>query len=82
VNIRKEGKAIVHTVEEHNFKVGDKIKGKIDWNQRLQLAQHHSATHVLAIAAKQVLGEHIWQAGAEKRMDKARLDITHYQSLV
>jgi alanyl-tRNA synthetase len=81
VGIRKEGNAIVHTVLGHDIKAGDNVKCHIDWERRLQLSQHHTATHVIGTAAKRIIGDHIWQAGAEKRDDKARLDITHYQSL-
>jgi alanyl-tRNA synthetase len=43
--------------------------------------RHHTATHVILAAAKKLLGDHIWQAGAEKTPEKARLDITHYKML-
>ncbi len=81
-NIFKQGNVIVHELEKKpEFKVNDIVECKIDWDRRLQLAQHHTATHILNYASKKILGKHVWQAGAEKRVDKARLDITHYQSL-
>jgi alanyl-tRNA synthetase len=81
VNITKQGSAIIHEVPEHTLNVGDTVECTIDMDRRLQLAQHHTATHILHTAAKEILGPHIWQAGAEKKLEKARLDITHYQSL-
>ena len=60
---------------------GDILEGKIDEQRRIQLAQHHTATHIINTAARRVLGEHINQAGAFKDVDKARIDITHYDSL-
>ncbi|MBT3985607.1 hypothetical protein HOE91_04885 [archaeon] len=42
---------------------------------------HHTATHVVNAAAKKVLGSHVNQAGAFKDVDKARLDITHYDNV-
>lgn len=42
---------------------------------------HHTSTHILNGAARHVLGEHVWQAGALKDVDKSRLDITHYAHL-
>lgn len=80
-NIWKQGSAIVHEVPGHAFKTGETVHGEIDWDRRLQLAQHHTATHVLHTAARDVLGPHVWQAGAEKKLEKARLDITHYEGL-
>ncbi|HII29468.1 TPA: alanine--tRNA ligase, partial [Candidatus Woesearchaeota archaeon] len=63
------------------FKVGDTVELKLDDARRLQLSQHHTAAHIINGSARAVLGNHIWQAGAAKDVDKARLDITHYQQL-
>jgi alanyl-tRNA synthetase len=81
VDVFKQGGVVVHVLEEHNLKKGQIVHGKIDFERRLQLAQHHTATHIINGVAKRVLGNHIWQAGAHKQLDKARLDITHYESL-
>jgi alanyl-tRNA synthetase len=43
--------------------------------------RHHTATHVVGHAARQVLGEHIRQAGAQKHTDSARLDVSHYTAV-
>lgn len=80
-DVFKQGNVVVHVVKNPPFKTGDVVKGKIDWARRRQLAQHHTATHILNGAARKILGEHIWQAGAEKTPEKARLDITHYAAL-
>jgi len=79
VNVWKQGGWIVHKVK--GLKKGEKVKGKIDLKRRKLLAVHHTATHVVNAAAKKVLGRHINQAGAFKDVDKARLDITHYDSV-
>ena len=63
------------------FKEGEEIEGILDFDRRKQLAQHHSAAHIVNAAAKRVLGNHINQAGAKKTEEKAHLDITHYQSV-
>ncbi|MEM2131507.1 MAG: alanine--tRNA ligase-related protein, partial [Candidatus Woesearchaeota archaeon] len=82
VDCYKQGSIVVHVFDkELNLKKGDLIKGKIDFKRRLQLAQHHTSTHIINGCAKRVLGKHIWQAGANKDIDKARLDITHYEAL-
>ncbi len=82
LNVFKQGKVIVHVLKEnHKLKVGDGVVGKIDYSRRLQLAQHHTSTHIVNAAARIVLGKHINQAGAKKTLEKAHIDITHYQSL-
>jgi alanyl-tRNA synthetase len=81
-DVYKQGPHIIHVLEGKNkLKKGQVVHGKIDFKRRLQLAQHHTSTHIINGAAKRVLGPHIWQAGAHKSLKKARLDITHYESL-
>lgn len=58
---------------------GSEARGEIDWHRRYRLMRHHTGVHVLLGAARRVLGNHVWQAGAEKTPEKARLDITHYE---
>jgi alanyl-tRNA synthetase len=79
----KQDKVIVHRVDAEpvGWKPGINVKGHVDESRRRQLAQHHTVTHIINGVAKQVLGNHIWQAGAEKTEEKGRLDITHYDSL-
>lgn len=80
--VGKVGDVVVHVLEEEpDFKVGDRVLVEIDWNRRYQLMKHHTATHIILAAARSVLGEHVWQAGAEKTVEKARLDITHHKPL-
>ncbi|MEM2905430.1 MAG: alanine--tRNA ligase [Candidatus Bathyarchaeia archaeon] len=81
VDARKVGQVIVHTVEGEAPSVGSQVVGEVDWARRRQLMQHHTGTHILGGAARRILGEHIWQTGAEKGVDKARLDITHYKRI-
>ncbi len=81
--VEKVDNVIVHVVEPDipSACVGEKVKGAIDWRRRYKLMRHHTAVHVVLGAARRVLGDHVWQAGAEKTPEKARLDITHYKPL-
>lgn len=72
---------IFHKVKNPNFKVGDIVEGKIDIKRREQIKKHHTATHLVNMAARKILGNHVWQAGSKKDIDKAHLDITHYENL-
>lgn len=80
-DVQKFGHVVGHRVENINFSVGDDVLCKIDKIRRDQLMKHHTAIHVINGAARKVLGNHIWQAGAKKTVEKAHLDITHYEAL-
>ncbi|MBI4045073.1 MAG: alanine--tRNA ligase [Candidatus Diapherotrites archaeon] len=81
VDVFRQGKIIVHKLENNSMREGMAVKGKIDFERRKQLMQHHSGVHVLNLCARKVLGPHVYQAGAAKTTSKARLDITHYDNL-
>ncbi|RLE38737.1 alanine--tRNA ligase [Candidatus Woesearchaeota archaeon] len=82
VDVIKQDGVVVHVLDKKpNFKKGDKVTCYIDDEHRKQLTQHHTATHIVNAAARKVLGNHINQAGAKKTIEKAHLDITHYQSI-
>jgi alanyl-tRNA synthetase len=81
IDVQKIGNVIVHFVEGQIPKENDKVTGRIDWNRRISLMRHHSATHVIMGAARRVLGQHVWQSGAQKEVETSRLDISHFQRL-
>jgi alanyl-tRNA synthetase len=82
VEVFKQGNVIVHVLKDKpNFKEGEIVVGNIDFDRRMQLSQHHTETHIINAAARKVLGNHINQAGAKKTVEKAHLDVTHYQSI-
>ncbi|MCX8168174.1 MAG: alanine--tRNA ligase [Ignisphaera sp.] len=80
LDAKKVGNVIVHVMEGfEGITENIEVAGEIDWNVRYKRMRHHTATHILLGALRKVLGEHIWQAGAEKTELKARLDVTHYK---
>jgi alanyl-tRNA synthetase len=82
VDVFKQGGVIVHVLaDKPAFKPGGKVHGKVNAERRKQLAQHHTSTHVVNAAARVVLGPHANQAGAKKDIDRAYIDITHYQAV-
>ena len=82
VEVFKQGSVVLHRLRGRLKKgVGEVVDCRIDWDRRKQLAQHHTSTHIINGVARERFGNHIWQAGAEKTTEKARLDITHYESL-
>ncbi|MBI5228616.1 alanine--tRNA ligase [Candidatus Micrarchaeota archaeon] len=85
VNVQKSEGIVLHYLkngkELEKFKVGQKVRLKIDVARRKAIQMHHSATHVLISSARDVLGKHVWQAGSKKDEDVAHVDITHYDKL-
>ncbi|PHS35454.1 MAG: alanine--tRNA ligase [Alkaliphilus sp.] len=64
-----------------DLKVGDIVKVKIDKNRRQKIIRNHTATHILHKALKQVLGEHVGQAGSLVTSKRLRFDFTHFEAL-
>ena len=81
VEVQKFGDVIVHYLAEPIDSPTDIVEGEIDWQRRQNLMRHHTGTHILLGAARRVLGEHVWQAGAQKEVESSRLDITHYSAI-
>lgn len=82
VDVARKGAWVVHRLErEAPFEVGERLRAKIDPSRRIQLMQHHTATHLLNGALRELLGPHVWQAGAHKAPEVARIDVTHYKPL-
>ncbi len=61
---------------EGSLSVGKSVEAIVD-SQRFEIAKHHSATHLLHAALKDILGEHISQAGSFNDATKLRFDFTH-----
>lgn len=80
IDTRKIGDHVLH-LTDGPFEKGDLVHGSIDWKRRKQLMDHHTAVHIVGGAARRILGPHIYQAGANKSVEMARLDITHFNRL-
>ena len=55
--------------------------GKLILEGARLLTRNHTATHLIVAAARKVLGDHVWQAGAQKGVKKSRIDISHYKRI-
>jgi alanyl-tRNA synthetase len=73
---------VIHEVEDVTpFVIGENVRGEIDIDRRQSLARHHTATHILLASIRGVLGNHIWQEGAQKGVESSRLDVSHYKKV-
>jgi len=72
---------ILHKIENGGISKGTVVSGQIDSGRRSAHTRHHSATHIVICAARKVLGNHVWQAGAQKGEKRARIDITHFKRI-
>ncbi len=82
VEVARQGPHLLHRLERTApFHPGDRVRGRVDPVRRTQLMQHHTATHLMNGALREILGPHVWQAGAFKSPESARIDVTHYRPL-
>ena len=63
------------------FSAGDRVRAVVPWSVRFPTMANHTGTHLLHQALREVLGEHVRQAGSAVRPDKLRFDFTHEQAL-
>ena len=64
-------------VLEGEIKVGDQLNAKVNAERRARTIRHHSATHLMHKALREVLGAHVSQKGSLVDADKTRFDFTH-----
>ena len=74
---------IIHrgVVEEGDFAVGDPVDALVDLHRRLDITRNHSGTHLLHATLRQVLGQHVRQAGSLVAPDRLRFDYSHISPL-
>ncbi len=80
---RTESGIIVHhvMVAAGVVRTGQKVVLAVDQNRRKSIMRHHSATHLLQKALRDVLGEHVHQSGSLVNESRLRFDFTHFAPL-
>ena len=69
------------TFNGEGFGEGMRVRAVVPWSVRFPTMANHTATHLLHKALRDLLGEHVKQAGSAVRPDKLRFDFTHPQAL-
>jgi alanyl-tRNA synthetase len=77
------GGKVIHYVKvtKGTIEKGYKVTLEVDKNRRSYICKNHTATHMLQEALKEVVGEHIHQAGSFVDDERLRFDFNHFQAL-
>ena len=82
INVEIKDDIIIHYLKDiTGLKENQEIEMEIDAERRELLRRHHTATHIINQACRRVLGDFVYQNGAEKDIDQAHLDITYFDKL-
>ncbi|TDT69217.1 alanyl-tRNA synthetase [Hypnocyclicus thermotrophus] len=83
IDVQKRKDIYLHIVEinEGDIEKGNELILKVDKEKRDSIKRNHTATHLLHEALKEVVGEHVNQAGSLVTEDRLRFDFTHYEGL-
>ncbi len=63
------------------LRVGDSLQAKINGAVRAQIMRNHSATHLMHLALRQVLGDHVQQKGSLVNAERTRFDFSHFHPM-
>ncbi|HOJ13271.1 MAG TPA: alanine--tRNA ligase [Deltaproteobacteria bacterium] len=81
--VKTESDTVVHRVRvvSGRLELGQGVTLRVDAHRRKAVMRHHSATHLLHRALREVLGEHVHQAGSLVDDSRLRFDFTHFSAL-
>ena len=73
----------VHTcvLESGIVKLGDHLNAQVDKEYRMSVCRNHTATHLLQAALREVLGDHVHQAGSYQDAEITHFDFTHFSAV-
>lgn len=81
LDTKKENDLIIHVTDKLPVNSTGIVTARVNRNNRGRTAAHHSATHLLHAALRQVLGEHVAQKGSLVNSSQLRFDFSHFAKL-
>ena len=75
---KKENDLIIHFVDELPEDLSGEVFANIDASRRRKITRHHSVTHLMQAAMREVLGNHVAQKGSLNNEDNLRFDFSHF----
>ena len=78
IDTKKENNLVIHFTAELPASIEGAVVAKVNANNRKNISAHHSATHLLHAALRQVLGNHVAQKGSLVNAAQLRFDFSHF----
>jgi alanyl-tRNA synthetase len=78
IDTKKENDLVIHVTETIPVDLSELVLAKVDITERRSTAIHHSATHLLHAALRQILGAHVAQKGSLVNDEHLRFDFSHF----
>jgi alanyl-tRNA synthetase len=78
---KKENNLFIHFTDTLPTVIGENVKAQVAFTQRKNTTLHHSATHLLHAALRNVLGKHVAQKGSLVNAEQLRFDFSHFAKM-